>query len=73
MYRILYKEHWRTGKQMVHLPHARFSHPIGDALEGISHSMCSLEYEIHRPLYDWVGKERGHAPGPVPARSSSPV
>ena len=54
MYRILYKEHWRTGKKWCIYPMYDFSHPIGDALEGISHSMCSLEYEIHRPLYDWV-------------------
>ena len=54
MYRILYKEHWRTGNKWCIYPMYDFSHPIGDALEGISHSMCSLEYEIHRPLYDWV-------------------
>ncbi|MCH5286642.1 MAG: glutamine--tRNA ligase/YqeY domain fusion protein [Christensenellaceae bacterium] len=54
IYRILYKEHWRTGKKWCIYPMYDFSHPIGDALEGISHSMCSLEYEIHRPLYDWV-------------------
>jgi len=54
MYRILYKEHWRTGNKWCIYPMYDFSHPIGDALEGITHSMCSLEYEIHRPLYDWV-------------------
>lgn len=54
MYRILYKEHWRTGNKWCIYPMYDFAHPIGDALEGISHSMCSLEYEIHRPLYDWV-------------------
>ena len=54
MYRILYKEHWRTGKKWCIYPMYDFAHPIGDALEGISHSLCSLEYEIHRPLYDWV-------------------
>ncbi len=54
MYRILYKEHWRTGRKWCIYPMYDFAHPIGDALEGISHSMCSLEYEIHRPLYDWV-------------------
>ena len=54
IYRILYKEHWRTGKKWCIYPMYDFAHPIGDALEGISHSMCSLEYEIHRPLYDWV-------------------
>ena len=54
MYRILYKEHWRTGKKWCIYPMYDFAHPIGDALEGVSHSLCSLEYEIHRPLYDWV-------------------
>ena len=57
MYRILYKEHWRTGKKWCIYPMYDFAHPIGDALEGISHSLCSLEYEIHRPLYDWVVHE----------------
>ena len=54
MYRILYKEHWRTGNKWCIYPMYDFAHPIGDAMEGISHSLCSLEYEIHRPLYDWV-------------------
>ncbi|NLV58560.1 MAG: glutamine--tRNA ligase/YqeY domain fusion protein [Clostridiales bacterium] len=54
MYRILYKEHHRTGKEWCIYPMYDFSHPIGDALEGITHSLCSLEYEDHRPLYDWV-------------------
>ena len=54
MYRILYKEHWRTGSKWCIYPMYDFAHPIGDAMECISHSMCSLEYEIHRPLYDWV-------------------
>ncbi|MBQ9308867.1 MAG: glutamine--tRNA ligase/YqeY domain fusion protein [Clostridia bacterium] len=54
IYRILYKEHWRTGNKWCIYPMYDFAHPIGDALEGVSHSLCSLEYEIHRPLYDWV-------------------
>ena len=54
MYRILFKEHHRTGKQWCIYPMYDFAHPIGDALEGITHSLCSLEYEDHRPLYDWV-------------------
>ncbi len=60
MYRILYKEHWRTGNKWCIYPMYDFAHPIGDALEGISHSMCSLEYEIHRPLYDWVVEHSAH-------------
>ena len=54
MYRIKYKEHWRTGDKWCIYPMYDFAHPIGDALEEITHSLCSLEYEIHRPLYDWV-------------------
>ena len=60
MYRILYKEHWRTGSKWCIYPMYDFAHPIGDALEGISHSLCSLEYEIHRPLYDWVVEKSAH-------------
>ena len=67
MYRILYKEHHRTGKKWCIYPMYDFAHPIGDALEGITHSLCSLEYEDHRPLYDWVVEHAqnmlpGHAP-----------
>ena len=65
MYRILYKEHWRTGSKWCIYPMYDFAHPIGDALEGISHSLCSLEYEIHRPLYDWVVEHSQHM---LPAR-----
>ncbi|MBR6788015.1 MAG: glutamine--tRNA ligase/YqeY domain fusion protein [Clostridia bacterium] len=65
MYRILYKEHWRTGKKWCIYPMYDFAHPIGDALEGISHSLCSLEYEIHRPLYDWVVE---HSQNMLPAK-----
>ena len=54
MYRIKYKEHWRTGNKWCIYPMYDFAHPIGDAMEEITHSLCSLEYEIHRPLYDWV-------------------
>ncbi len=59
MYRILYKEHHRTGKTWCIYPMYDFAHPIGDALEGITHSLCSLEYEDHRPLYDWVVEQCG--------------
>ena len=54
MYRILYKEHWRTGKKWCIYPMYDYAHPISDALEGITHSLCSLEFENHRPLYNWV-------------------
>ena len=54
IYRIKFAEHHRTGNQWCIYPMYDFAHPIGDALEGVTHSLCSLEYEIHRPLYDWV-------------------
>ena len=65
MYRIKYKEHWRTGSKWCIYPMYDFAHPIGDALEEITHSLCSLEYEIHRPLYDWVVE---HAQNFLPGR-----
>lgn len=60
MYRILYKEHHRTGNAWCIYPMYDFSHPLGDAIEGITHSLCSLEYEDHRPLYDWVVEKAGY-------------
>lgn len=54
LYRIKYVEHHRQGTKWCIFPMYDFAHPIQDALEGITHSLCSLEYEIHRPLYDWV-------------------
>ena len=54
IYRIKYATHHRTGDKWCIYPMYDFAHPIGDALEGVTHSLCSLEYEIHRPLYDWV-------------------
>lgn len=54
IYRIKYATHHRTGDKWCVYPMYDFAHPIGDALEGVTHSLCSLEYEIHRPLYDWV-------------------
>ena len=54
LYRIRYIEHHRQGTKWCIYPMYDFAHPIQDAIEGISHSLCSLEYEIHRPLYDWV-------------------
>ncbi len=60
MYRILFKEHHRTGKTWCIYPMYDYAHPIGDALEGVTHSLCSLEYEDHRPLYDWVVEKSAH-------------
>ena len=54
LYRINYLPHHRQGNKWCIYPMYDFAHPIQDALEGITHSLCSLEYEDHRPLYDWV-------------------
>jgi glutaminyl-tRNA synthetase len=54
LYRIRYAHHHRQGDTWCVYPMYDFAHPIQDALEGITHSLCSLEYEDHRPLYDWV-------------------
>ncbi|HPF86909.1 MAG TPA: glutamine--tRNA ligase/YqeY domain fusion protein [Candidatus Limiplasma sp.] len=65
MYRILFKEHHRTGKEWCIYPMYDFSHPIGDAIECVTHSLCSLEYEDHRVLYEWVVE---HAKDMLPGR-----
>lgn len=54
IYRIMRVEHYRIGKKWCIYPMYDFAHPIEDSIEGITHSLCSLEYEDHRPLYDWV-------------------
>ena len=54
IYRIRYINHHRQGTKWCIFPMYDFAHPIQDAIEGITHSLCSLEYEEHRPLYDWV-------------------
>lgn len=54
IYRINRLPHHRTGSEWCIYPMYDFAHPIEDALEGITHSLCSLEFEAHRPLYDWV-------------------
>jgi glutaminyl-tRNA synthetase len=54
IYRINHLPHHRTGNKWCIYPMYDFAHPIEDALEGITHSLCSLEFESHRPLYDWV-------------------
>jgi len=53
IYRILRVPHYRTGDAWIIYPLYDFAHPLSDAIENISHSICSLEYEDHRPLYDW--------------------
>jgi glutaminyl-tRNA synthetase len=54
LYRIKRADHYRTGDEWCIYPMYDFTHPISDALEGITHSICTLEFEDHRPLYDWV-------------------
>lgn len=53
MYRIIRSEHYRTGKKWCIYPTYDYAHPISDSIEGITHSICTLEFEDHRPLYDW--------------------
>jgi glutaminyl-tRNA synthetase len=57
MYRIRRETHYRTGNAWCIYPMYDFQHPLSDAREGITHSLCSMEYEIHRPLYDWFIRE----------------
>jgi glutaminyl-tRNA synthetase len=57
MYRIRRETHYRTGNNWCIYPMYDFQHPLSDAKEGITHSLCSLEYEIHRPLYEWFIRE----------------
>ena len=54
IYRILHVPHPHAGDKWCIYPMYDYAHPIEDALEGITHSMCTLEFEVHRPLYDWV-------------------
>lgn len=53
MYRILKKHHHRTGDEWCIYPNYDWAHGQSDAIEGVTHSLCSLEFEVHRPLYDW--------------------
>ena len=57
IYRVAHLEHHNTGDKWCIYPMYDFAHPIEDAIEGISHSICTLEFEDHRPLYDWVVNE----------------
>lgn len=64
IYRILRETHHRTGDKWCIYPMYDFAHPLEDAFEGITHSICTLEFEDHRPLYDWVKINCGFDPGP---------
>ncbi len=59
MYRILHAEHHRTGSEWCIYPMYDFAHGQSDSIEGITHSICTMEYEDHRPLYDWFLQELG--------------
>lgn len=54
LYRIIHAEHYRTGSAWCIYPMYDFAHPIQDAIEGITYSLCSVEFKDHRPLYEWV-------------------
>ena len=60
IYRVAHMTHHRTGDTWCIYPMYDFAHPIEDAIEGITHSICTLEFEDHRPLYDWVVREVGY-------------
>ena len=65
IYRVAHMSHHNTGDAWCIYPMYDFAHPIEDAIEGITHSICTLEFEDHRPLYDWVVRELEY---PVPPR-----
>ena len=65
IYRVAHMHHHRTGDTWCIYPMYDFAHPIEDAIEGITHSICTLEFEDHRPLYDWVVRELEY---PMPPR-----
>ncbi len=64
IYRILREKHYRTGDKWCIYPMYDFAHPICDYLQGVTFSLCTLEFEDHRPLYDWVGITLGFNPKP---------
>ena len=59
IYRIMFAHHHRTGDKWCVYPMYDFAHPLSDTKEGVTHSLCSLEFENHRPLYDWFLRELG--------------
>ena len=67
IYRIRHVAHYHLGDKWCVYPMYDFAHPIEDALEGVTHSMCTLEFEVHRPLYDWV-VDRMDEQGLLPVR-----
>jgi len=65
LYRIRHSEHHHTGAKWVIYPMYDFAHCLSDYIEGITHSICTLEFEVHRPLYDWI-LEQLNLPRPLP-------
>ncbi len=59
LYRIRHADHHRTGSAWCIYPMYDFAHPLSDAIEGVTHSLCTLEYVDHRPLYDWIIEKAG--------------
>src|SRR4029453_4867317 len=66
LYRIRHADHHRTGRSWSIYPMYDYAHPLSDAIEGITHSLCTLEYEAHRPLYDWCIASGGDLFPPKP-------
>lgn len=64
IYRISHAAHHTTGTKWCIYPMYDFAHPLEDAIEGITHSICTMEFEDHRPLYDWVVREAGFTVNP---------
>ena len=64
IYRVAHMSHHNTGDKWCIYPMYDFAHPLEDAIEGITHSICTMEFEDHRPLYDWVVKEAGYTVNP---------
>ncbi len=59
IYRVMHQEHHQTGDKWCIYPMYDFAHPLSDAIEGITHSLCTLEFEDHRPFYDWIVNKIG--------------
>ena len=72
IYRIAHATHHRTGDEWCIYPMYDFAHPLSDAIEGISHSICTLEFEDHRPLYDWLLENTGFDANTRPRQAKAP-
>ena len=68
LYRIRHAEHHHTGDKWCIYPMYDFAHCLSDYIEGITHSLCTLEFEVHRPLYDWILESLD-----LPAPAAAPI